>query len=130
MTEHSLPAGTRIVVLTDNMLEAADFTEYFDQYGVTEVVALRKPDTALQLLAPNAVSPELVVFGYRLSEPDATSCLGLVVGKGWPVLLVNGSVKPSQFEQLPTLVRPFTTQDLDRALREMANSWKSRKAGA
>ncbi|MBV2358404.1 hypothetical protein KUH32_01335 [Thalassococcus sp. CAU 1522] len=109
----------RAFILTENALEAMDIAEFLQSKGVDRIGMATTVSAATALVIQAASPPALVMFGFPLSGSEARDCLAAIRYMGWPTIVVNGhSVDPAS-EGLPILARPFSTADLDHALRSV-----------
>ncbi len=109
---------TRTILLTDQMLEAADLTEMMERRGLEPVMTFRSAETARILLSAAQVRPDLVIFGLENeNDPALDECLALINRLGSAVIFINGSAENIRGTEAIHIARPFTSRDVELALQ-------------
>jgi hypothetical protein len=105
-----------ILLLTNNLLEAADLTEQIEQRGIGNVVILRSAADALHCFDQQGCAPTLIIFGLPCETEQSRDVLARARQNGCRILLIDGPICPSSS---PGLMRPYTSSDVDLAFRRL-----------
>ena len=106
-----------IVILTNNLLEAVDLTEQIQERGIGNAVIMRSPVEAVQYMNGIDAPPLLTIFAVDQTNEDWMAVLRLMIELGCRILFIDGA--PEQNENSTALLRPFTSEDVDVAFRQL-----------
>lgn len=106
-----------ILILTNNLLEAADLTEEVEQRGLGNAIILRTAAEAVQYLSQRSAPPRLVIFGVDTRTDEATQALSQLEQTSSRVLFIDGHRETRSRPNSAGLLRPYTSEDVDAALR-------------
>ena len=115
----SATPDTRVVILTDNLLEAVDLTEQMEQLYAFRVAIFRSPRDFVEALVALDVKPALVIFGIDPGTPEAAQALEVTFRLGCPVLLVDCDDERIIGPRVAGLIRPFSSRDVETALNRL-----------
>lgn len=113
-------AAKAILILTDNLLEAADLTEQIEQRKLGRVVVLRTLSEAALYLNGSSEPPVLVIFGLDRRTDDSAATVALLTERGCRILFIDGGAEDRSATLVATgMLRPYTSADVDAALRRL-----------
>lgn len=110
----------RVAVLSKNMLEVADLTDFFQRKGETAVLVLRDPAVAARLIGCKHFRPELILYAYDDSTDGAHACWDALRTRGISTIRIGNGLGPGQCVLANEVIRPFTTGDIEDALSRLA----------
>lgn len=108
--------AARVVIVTDNAVEALDLCDYFESRKTGPVLVVSRAESARQILLAPSVAPGLVILGLSMNDPVARMCFETIRQRDLPVILIDGHTVEAGAEGIPVLSRPFDTSGLQRAV--------------
>ncbi|MEM1233770.1 MAG: hypothetical protein AAGH70_06550 [Pseudomonadota bacterium] len=103
------------LVVTDNMIEAADLVDSLSDVGLRPAQTLRDAGEAYVELSSGALTPGILVIGHRLSLQPAQSLLSAATQMDIPTLVLDGKPEHNS-DMVVSLARPFTTANVQVAV--------------
>lgn len=115
--DNSLLGGRAILVAEDEVMIAMLAEDVIDELGGRVIGVAPTCDEALALLAKS--EPALILLDVNLDGGTSERVVEAARARGIPVLVSSGSdhkALPSAFQNLPMLGKPWTFDDMKRAL--------------
>ncbi|MEM8824456.1 MAG: hypothetical protein AAGF30_12660 [Pseudomonadota bacterium] len=114
--------ANRALIVSLEAIEAIDIDEFLVAKGWDPSVVVQTADQARRMLMLSEQTMQafsLAVFGLNANSPDLGPFLDICAEQAVRVLHLNGETKLEPADNISTLARPFTTQDLDASLRAL-----------
>jgi AmiR/NasT family two-component response regulator len=106
---------TDALIVTDNVVEAADIADALAAAGRGEVGYVRQPDAAVELFASGVFAPSVAILSYAAGSDAFAQLMELLTRAQAMIVLIDAPDSGNGPDGAAYLTRPFTESDLSNA---------------